>query len=203
MKKLTDSLQRYRYLLLISLCSALFVVIIQSVVTRLFSQATPSSQGIFLEDAVGEILLKAPSASNAPLISTLSDAELQLFQTGDVFEDASITETTGAIKLSLEKLLVSLDNSTIDTKSGVRVGDESISIKLNTDVDAYVVLCPGTNQPQNRCETYLVNKSGQSIPVTITIDSLPSNIDIRTNTSEDSSPSIFKNKPVTLDIRAI
>ena len=201
MKNLIESLKKYRYLLVISLCSAFFVVVIQFVVTRLFPQTTVSLQGVFLEDAVGEILPKASSADSTQLISTLNDMELQMFQAQGIFEDTSIAKSTSKVELNLAKLLISLDTTT--TVPGVVSNDGSISIKLNNEIDVDTVLCPGMGQRKNSCETYLVNKFGQSIPVTITMDSVPSVVHIRLKKNEVPSASIYQSKPVSLDIRVI
>lgn len=204
MKRILASFHRYKYLFALSLCSALIVVILQTLVNTIFSTSSQDLQNIQLEEATGEIIPITDLQTTNQLKSTLQANELKEFLANGQYEDKLPSQDIKRIDVQFEKLLVVLDGS---NNSQTNIDGENVMMNVKSTVDVDTSLCTTEGQKKQSCTTYLVDKSGHSIPVMVTfldsIGSAPSAINIRMKTDTERYSGIFAGQPLGLDIRVM
>ncbi len=205
MKRIISTFERYKYLIVISLCSALIVVLLQTVVNSVFSPGTQDLQNIYLEQASGEIIPNTKSQTTNQLVSTLQAHELSEFQTNGQYEDKLASQVVKRVDVQLERLFVDLDGSTDPQARG---NGENVRMTLGSGVDMETSLCTAADQNRQSCTMYLVDKSGHSIPFIVRLlstngSSRQSAINVRREDVTESYSSIFSGQPIELNIRAM
>ena len=204
MKRIISTFERYKYLIVISLCSALIVVLLQTVVNSVFSPGTQDLQNIYLEQASGEIIPNTKSQTTNQLVSTLQAHELSEFQTNGQYEDKLALQVVKRVDVQLERLFVDLDESTDPQAHNI---GENVRMTLGSAVDVETSLCTASDQNRQSCTMYLVDKSGHSIPFIVrllsTSNSKQSAINVRREDATDRYSGIFSGQPIELDIRAM
>lgn len=204
MKRTISIFERYKYLIVISLCSALIVVLLQTVVNSIFSPGTQDLQNIYLEQASGEIIPNTKSQTTNQLVSTLQAHELSEFQTNGQYEDKLASRVVKRVDVQLERLFVDLDGSTDPQAHNI---GENVIMSLGSAVDMETSLCTAADQNRQSCTMYLVDKSGHSIPFIVrllsTSNSRQSAINVRREDATESYSGIFSGQPIELDIRAM
>lgn len=204
MKNIISSFHRYKYLLILSISSALIVVVLQTIVNSVFSPHTSNLQNIYLEQATGEIVPITQKQIANQLVSTLQAHELTEFEANGQYEDKLASQEIRRIDIQLEKLLVVLDES---TDPQVHILEENVIVSLGNTVDVEISLCTKADQNRQSCTIYLVDKSGHSIPINVrllsTNNSKKSAINIRQGDITERYPGIFSGQPIELDIRVI
>ncbi len=204
MKNIVTSFHRYKYLLALSISSALIVVLLQTIVNSFFSPRSQNLQNIYLEQATGEIVPITKKQIANQLVSTLQAHELTEFQANGQYEDKLASQAIKRIDIQLEKLLVVLDESTDPQMHSL---GENVIMSLGNTVDVEISLCTKADQNRQSCTIYLVDKSGHSIPIAIgllsTNNSKQSAINLRQGDTTEKYPGIFSGQPIELDIRVI
>ena len=205
MKRIISTFERYKYLIVISLCSALIVVLLQTVVNSVFSPGTQDLQNIYLEQASGEIIPNTKSQTTNQLVSTLQAHELSEFQTNGQYEDKLASQVVKRVDVQLERLFVDLDGSTDPQAHNI---GENVRMTLGSAVDVETSLCTASDQNRQSCTMYLVDKSGHSIPFIVRLLSAngstrESAINVRREDITESYSSIFSGQPIELNIRAM
>ena len=205
MKRIISTFERYKYLIVISLCSALIVVLLQTVVNSVFSPGTQDLQNIYLEQASGEIIPNTKSQTTNQLVSTLQAHELSEFQTNGQYEDKLASQVVKRVDVQLERLFVDLDESTDPQAHNI---GENVRMTLGSAVDVETSLCTAADQNRQSCTMYLVDKSGHSIPFIVRLLSAngstrESAINVRREDITESYSSIFSGQPIELNIRAM
>ena len=202
MKRTISIFERYKYLIVISLCSALIVVLLQTVVNSIFSPGTQDLQNIYLEQASGEIIPNTKSQTTNQLVSTLQAHELSEFQTNGQYEDKLASQVVKRVDVQIERLFVDLDGSTDPQAHNI---GESVRMTLGSAVDVEASLCTAAGQNRQSCTIYLVDKSGHSIPILVrlltTSNSRQSAIHVKREDTTEKYPSVFSAQPIELDIR--
>jgi hypothetical protein len=205
MNRIGEIVHRNAHLIVLSVCSALLVVILQFVMTNLFPPAGDNVQVPSLDTAVGEIIPITQEASPKQLVSTLREDELKEFQANGQYEDKQAASSVKPVEVSLDRLFVSLDDQ--PSYPGVKDAGNTVHIKLPNDQSSDVSICPQDKYFQKSCTMYLVNKSGRSIPVSVgmtdTGDSGVFIMTLRRSADEGEDSSIYTAKPIELTIRTI
>jgi len=200
MKGILDEFRKYKYLLVLSVSSALFVVAMQTLVGIYLSRGNDEAPETYLESAVGEIIPLSKETQSAQIVSTLSTDQLKEFNDRGQVEDDRIVRDISSTAINMEKLLVSLDSQSKLTEKS----DEVDAIHIQHDIYTNISLCPMESGIQKSCEGYLVDKSGRSIPVSMrmtdTRSKTSSVITIQKLSETDSLFGVFTAKPVQLGI---
>jgi hypothetical protein len=200
MKGIMDEFKKYKYLLVLSISSALFVVAMQTLVGVYFSRSTDEDRDLYLEDAVGEIIPLNQGSQSPQIVSTLSSDQLKEFNDTGQIEDMHIAQDIPSTTINIEKLLLSLDNQSMSVENQEKL----TSIQIQHDTHTYINLCSADFEIKKSCDVYLVDKSGQSIPVAVSkTDSssgIASIINIQTHFEEDLVYGVFTAKPVKIGI---
>lgn len=202
MNKLMDSITQHRHLIVISICSGLFVVLLQAFVSQFIPNKSKGSIAMKIEDISASIIPLQSSDTQNQFMSILTEKEITDFGRVGVVEDLTILSRIPKQELYLDKLFNPLDGSVAPSNSKISV-EKQMLIRMN-DVHNYTVsLCTSNSQS---CTLTLVSRSSETIPVRAQFKSLDDSRGIlllHYTPYQGSYKGSFGAQPLKLSIRAM
>lgn len=207
MKVIISLFRRHSTTIMISLLSALLVVVFQIVLTTLqFSKNPSNDQGISIESGEGKLVMGGTGYKPEVLSSIIPDDEIRQFLETGQYKDISVPPNTNRLNLGLDRLIVPLVSRT-DSASREPDRQTETHLTMSNWRDYSPRLCESKQGSTASCTMYLVSKSGQveEVHIILARDMVGGKalISLELPQTAGDSSALFAETPLELHIRPI